>query len=109
MTLRAALAVAVLALAAAPVLGADAASTPAPAAKPAFSTAESTLGALIDNPETKAVLMKHVGPLISDERVEMARGFTLKQVQSFAPDRLTDELLAKIDDDLAAVPAPAAQ
>ena len=109
MTLRAALAVAVLALGAAPVLGADAASTAAPAAKPACSTAESTLGALIDNPETKAVLMKHVAPLISDERVEMARGFTLKQVQGFAPDRLTDELLARIDADLAAVPAPAAQ
>jgi hypothetical protein len=51
--------------------------------------------------------MKHVAALISDERAEMARGFTLKQVQSFAPDRLSDELLAKIDADLAAVPAPA--
>lgn len=96
-------------LAATPVMAAAApAATPvpaSPAAKPAFSTGESTVGALLDNPKTKAVLDKLVPALATNPQIEMARGFTLKQIQQFAPDQLTDDLLAKIDAELAAVPA----
>jgi hypothetical protein len=35
----------------------------------------------------------------------MARGMTLKQIQQFAGDAVTDEALAKIDADLAKIPA----
>ena len=75
------------------------------ATKPAFSTSESTIGSLLDNPKTKAVLDKIVPALATNPQIDMARGFTLKQVQQFAPDQLTDELLAKIDAELATVPA----
>jgi hypothetical protein len=96
-----ALAAASTALAAAPVLAID-----PPAAAPAaaaFSTATSTIGDLLDNAATKAVLVKHVPALVSNAQIEMARSMTLKQVQGFAGDQLSDEILAKIDLDLAAI------
>jgi xanthine dehydrogenase iron-sulfur cluster and FAD-binding subunit A len=51
----------------------------------------------------KAVLAKHVPALIENAQIEMARSMTLKQIQSYAGDTLTDETLAKIDVDLAAL------
>jgi hypothetical protein len=79
------------------------AADPAPAAAPKFSTADTTIGDLIDNPTTKAVLEKHLSALIGNPQIEMARGMTLKQVQGFAGDQLSDEVLAKVDSDLAAI------
>ena len=35
----------------------------------------------------------------------MARGMTLKQIQSYSADTVTDDVLAKIDADLAKIPA----
>lgn len=77
----------------------------APAAKPAFSTGDSNIGTLLDNPRTKAVLDKVMPGFSTNPQVEMARGFTLRQVQQFAPDQLTDALLAKVDAELAAIPS----
>ena len=91
--------------AAAPAFAADPAPAAAPAAKPAFTTAETDIGTLIDNPATKAVLEKHLPGMTSNPQIDMARSMTLKQIQGFAPDQFTDEALAKIDADLAAVPA----
>jgi para-nitrobenzyl esterase len=42
----------------------------------------------------------------TNEKIEMARSMTLKQVQQYAPDQFKDETLAKIDADLAKIPAP---
>jgi len=90
-----------LATATTPALAAD----PAPAAEaaPKFSTTTSTIGDLIDNAATKAVLEKHMPALIGNPQMEMARGMTLKQIQGFAGDAMSDELLAKVDADLAAI------
>lgn len=77
----------------------------APAAKAAFSTAETPLGDLLDNPATKAVLQKHLPDLVSSESIDMARGMTLKALQSYAGDQVTDEKLAAIDADLQKLPA----
>lgn len=82
-----------------PVLAAD----PAPAAAPAASayTTESTdIGTLLDNPATKAILAKHIPEMMESPQIEMARAMTLKQIQGFAPDKVTEEMLAKIDADL---------
>jgi hypothetical protein len=68
-----------------------------------FSVAETDIGTLLDNPATKAILVKHLPDFISNPQVEMARPMTLKQIQSFAADMLTDEVLAKIDAELATV------
>jgi hypothetical protein len=38
-------------------------------------------------------------------QIEMARSMTLKQIQGFAGDAITDEVLAKVDADLAKLPA----
>lgn len=77
----------------------------AAASAPAYSTADSTIGTLLDNPETKAVLEKHVPTMVGNAQIEMARGLTLKAIQAYAGDALSDEKLAAIDADLAKIPA----
>lgn len=91
------------ALALTPVAQAAPAATATAAA--AYSTSTSTIGDLLDNPATKAILVKHVPDLVSNAQIEMARGMTLKQIQSYSSDSVTDEVLAKIDADLAKIPA----
>ena len=77
---------------------------PAPAPAPArYSTAESALGDLLDNPATKAVLATHIPALIANEGISQARGMTLKTLQNYAGDMLSDEVLARIDADLAKI------
>ena len=74
------------------------------AAAAAYSTANTSIGDLLDNPATKAVLEKHIAQFVDNPQIDMARGMTLRQIQSFAGDVLTDEVLARIDADLAKVP-----
>lgn len=91
---------------AAPVLATEPAAPAAtPAAAPAFSTATTDLGTLMDNPATRAVLDKYIAPMLANEQIAMARPMTLKMLQQYAGEVLTDETLAKIDADLAKVPA----
>lgn len=99
-----ALALALLATAAVPgvVLAEEA---PAAAAKAAWSTATTPLADLLANPETKAVLEKHLPGISTNPEVEPVKGLSLKAIQPYAPDRLPDALLAAIDVDLAKVPA----
>ncbi len=89
-------------LAASPVLAGDA---PASAIKPTYTTSDTDLGTLLDNPATKAVLMKYIPTMISNPQIDMARSMTLKQLQSYAADQLPDATLAKIDVDFANIPA----
>jgi len=91
-------ALAATALTAAPAAAAD-------APKPAYSTSETSIGELIDNPQTKAIFDKYLPGVSSNEQFDMAKAMTLKQVQAYAPDQFTDETLAKMDAELAKVPA----
>ncbi len=84
---------------AAPAFAADAA-----AAATGYTTADTSIGTLLDDPAAKAVLDKIMPSFSSNPQVEMARGMTLKQVQQFAPDQMTDEVLAKVDAELSKVP-----
>jgi hypothetical protein len=77
----------------------------AEASAPAYSVESTTIGDLLDNAAAKAVLDKHLPGFSTNPQIEMARTMTLKQVQGFAPDQFKDELLAKINADLAALPA----
>lgn len=88
---------------AAPAYAAD----PAPAAvpAPAYSTATTDIGTLLDNPATKAVLDKNMPGFSANPQIDMARSMTLKQIQQFAGDQMTDEVLAKVDADLAKISA----
>ena len=88
-------------LAAAPAFAGDAPAS-SPSAK--YSSNDTDLGTLLDNPGTKAVLMKYIPTMIANPQIDMARSMTLKQLQSYAADQLPDATLAKIDVDLANVP-----
>jgi hypothetical protein len=74
-------------------------------AAPTYSTEFTDIGTLLDNAATRAVLEKHLPDFVGNPQIEMARAMTLRQIQSFAPDIITDEVLANIDADLAAIPA----
>jgi len=80
------------------------AAAPAPAAA-SYTTENTDLGTLLDDPAAKAVLTKHIPDVISNPGIDNARGMTLKQVQQYAADQLTDKVLAEIDVDLAKLPA----
>ena len=100
-----AIAAAALLAAAQPALANDHANHSAAPAKPAYSTAETSIGDLIDNPATKAILDKHLPGFSDNQQIAMARAMTLRQIQGFAADMLPDDKLALIDADLAALPA----
>ncbi len=70
-----------------------------------MSTAETTIGDLLANPDAKAVVDKYMPGFSGNPQIEMAKGMTFKQIQQFAPDQIKDELLAKIDADLTKIPA----
>lgn len=76
----------------------------APAAPAHYNTNDTELGTLLDDPAAKAVLDKDVPGLTSNDQVDMARAMTLKAMQQYAPDTLTDATLAKVDADLSKLP-----
>jgi len=79
---------------------------PAPAApaKAKYTVEETDLGTLLDNPVTKAIVEKHIPGMTTNDQVDMARGMSLKAIQQYAPDEVTDQRLAAIDADLAKLP-----
>ena len=97
----------VLALAAMPALAqpaAPAGDAPAAAAAPVvFSSASTAIGTLLDDAAAKAVLDKNVPGLTTNPQIEMARGMTLRDIQAYAAEQLTETVLKQIDTDLAAL------
>ena len=63
---------------------------------------DSSLGALVANPEALAVLRRHLPGLPPASELGMAVDMTLKQLAAMAPDMITQEALAAIAEDLAA-------
>jgi para-nitrobenzyl esterase len=86
---------------------ARAATPAAAAAAPGYSSAATTIGALLDDPDARAILDKYMPGFSTQPQIEMARPMTLTAVQAYAPDMITPEVLAKIDADLAKLPAKA--
>lgn len=81
----------------------------APASAPAAAfTTDTPIGDLLDNPDTKAVLKKHIPTVVGSDQIDMARKMSLRQIQGYAADVLTNAVLAAIDADLAKI-APAAK
>lgn len=74
----------------------------APAFAAAKLSSESTMGDLIDNKESKAVLDKHLPGMSDNPQMEQARPMSLKALQQFAPN-ITDEKLKAVDEDLAKI------
>jgi hypothetical protein len=97
---------ATLALAIAPVIG-PAKAQPYPAAAPRlehYSTSETPIGVLLDDPDSRAVLDRHIPNFSTGPQLKMIRGATLKQIQGYALKVLSDPVLAAIDADLAKLP-----
>lgn len=83
---------------------ADSVAKPAAAStapQPAFSTGETTIGDLLDNKDTLEVLKKHLPEIVESDQIDMARNMTLRQIQQYAPDEVTDAKLAEVDSALA--------
>jgi len=76
--------------------------TPAPAtAAPAkVSVDTTTIGDLMANPATMAVLQKDLPEVLSDPRIEQAKGMTLKEIEPYSEGKLDDTKLAAIQKDL---------
>jgi hypothetical protein len=84
------------------------AQTPAPAApaasaKPSVET--TTIGDLITNAKTKAVLATDYAGLLSYDGLDSIKGMTLRDISKFPQAQLDDALLAKIQKDFDAIPA----
>ena len=74
--------------------------TTAPAARLNLDT---PLEAIVADAKGKVVLDTDVPGVTTHASYEMFKGMSLHQLQSYAPDKLTDTLLAKVAVDLAAV------
>ena len=87
---------------------AQAVQAPAPAAAPAaagYSVEDTEIGTLLDDPAAKALLDKHLPSLTSSPQIDMARSMTLKSVQQYKPDVITDAALVALQADLNKLPA----
>ncbi|GLV30920.1 hypothetical protein TomTYG75_34320 [Sphingobium sp. TomTYG75] len=74
------------------------------AATAKYTSADTELGVLLDNPAAKAIVEKYIPGMTSNDQVDMARAMTLKAIQQYAPDDVTDARLAAIDADLSKLP-----
>lgn len=71
----------------------------------AYSTAETDIGTLLDNPAACAILDKYMPGFSKRDQIDQSRPFTLRGIQQYSPDMITDDALTKIDADLAKLPA----
>ena len=78
---------------------------PAAAAKAPYNTNDTDIGTLLDDPAARAIVDKHIPGFSAGEQVDMARGMTLKGIQQFSGDKITDQVLADIDSDFAKLAA----
>lgn len=88
----------------APVASPSATPSAAPNATAKYSTENTDIGTLIDDPAAKAILDKYIPGLSSSDQIDMARSMTLKSIQTYAPDMITDERLKGIDSEFAKLP-----
>ena len=101
------LAVALIAVAAPVAAQTAPAPAPAPAAAPAAATKfnlDTPIETIVADEKAKAVLAASLGTdVTANPSYESFKSMSLHQVQPFAPDKLTDELLKKVETDLAAI------
>jgi hypothetical protein len=74
-------------------------------AAPPLSTATTSIGEILDTPAAKAVVDRHLPSVLTNPQIKMARPLTLKGLQRFPKDSVSDGALAAIDKDFAALSA----
>lgn len=72
-------------------------------AEEALSTETTTIGELIENPETKAILDEHLPGLSENEQLSMASGMTLRMVAPMSGGEISEDAMDAIDADLKAL------
>ena len=78
--------------------------TPAPAAAAAAKfNLDTPVQDLVADAKAKAVLEANLPGISTHESYEMFKGMSLKQLSSYAADKLTPEVLAKTEKNLAAI------
>jgi hypothetical protein len=80
--------------------GAVAAQTPIPAAPGAMSVETTTIGDLLDDPASKAVIAKDMPALIAYPGLDQIKGMTLRAISAYPEAQLDDTKLAAIQKDL---------
>ncbi len=75
---------------------------PGMASKPSVKT--STIGDLLANPATKAVVDKDLPGLTADPRLEQAMSMTLADIEPYSEGKITDAVLAKVQADFDTLP-----
>ena len=63
-------------------------------------TISSTIGELLADPKTKAVLEKHLPGISTMPQIGMAKGMTLKAIVPFSQGMINDAKLKAIEEDL---------
>lgn len=78
-----------------------AAPKPSKTAVPLYSTGATPIGTLLDDPQARVIVDRHIPNTSTDKRIYFARSMTLKSLQRLANGRITDRQLAAVDADLA--------
>ncbi len=68
-----------------------------------YSVSKQTIGELVKNEKTKAVLVKHLPELIANPQLEQGYEMKFADIVQYVPDQLTEAKLKEIDVDLAKV------
>lgn len=76
-------------------------SSAAYADEPKYSLAKNTIGELVKNEQTKAVLNKFIPDLVANPQLEQGYEMHFADVVQYVPDQLTPEKLKAIDAELA--------
>ena len=92
-------------VAAAPVAAIAPAAAPAspaaPAQAPKYTSADTEIGTLLDDPAARAILERAIPGMTGNDQIDMARSMTLKMIQPHAADQITDAKLHEIDAEFA--------
>lgn len=91
-------------LVAVPVSAQQAAAPVQSEATPKYSIKTSTLGQLLDNPQTKALFEKYFPEVVHHPQINEGLDLTLPDVVQYLPDVVTPEKLAAMDAELKTTP-----
>jgi hypothetical protein len=68
-----------------------------------FSVEETTIGEILESEQAKSAMIEVFPEFSNTAQLQMAAGMTLKQIQAYSSDVITDEKLAKLDKALKAI------
>lgn len=89
-----------------PAPAAPAESAPIPAASPKASVETTTIGDLVSNDKTKAVLQQDMPALLAYDGLDQIKGMTLRDISKYPQADLDQAKLVKLQKDFDTIPAP---